>query len=153
MIVRRAAKADMDSLYLMGFDTWHGGKTADAYLADCRGDSKYAAGEWFVLVDDERPLASLVVYSEMFGLAEGCFGLGSIATDPPTRGKGYGSYLTKSVTDLLLKERGAKAVYLHSDIDTGFYANLGYTCLAKGDSCMVQTLSGEIPAGDKPTYF
>jgi predicted GNAT family acetyltransferase len=66
-------------------------------------------------------VSSLIVYQREFGLLEGSRGLGSIATPPELRGKGYASKLINLVKDELFQDQNSKALFLHSDIDKEFY--------------------------------
>lgn len=57
--------------------------------------------------------------------------LGAVASRPDCRNRGYGSFMVKSLTNELLKEK--KSVYLHRAIDKNisFYSNLGYKVQGK----------------------
>lgn len=63
MQFRPAIPADMDRIYMMGFDAWGEGSNQDDYLSGCRSSPKYAQGKWFVLEHDQELLSSLIVYS------------------------------------------------------------------------------------------
>lgn len=93
MYLRLAEPDELDIVYLMGFDVWGDGLSLDEYLSCCRSNGKYSKGTWYVLVEKEQVVSALIVYSGTFGLQKGCFGLGSIATHPQLRHKGYASKL------------------------------------------------------------
>ena len=136
MNVQKAKAHQFDVIYAMGFDVWNNGLTFDEYLIACRKSAKYQSGSWYVLIDNDTIVSSLIVYSDSFGLQEGCFGVGSIATSPNCRGKGYASYCIGSVIAELFANPNCKAVYLHSDIGYEFYNKLGFVGI-KGTACMV----------------
>ncbi len=72
MHVRKADLHELDTIYTMGFDVWGDGLTLDDYLTGCRKSEKYLSGTWYVLIEKDRVVSSLIVYSDMFGLAKGC---------------------------------------------------------------------------------
>jgi len=153
MLIRKVKTEELDSVYLMGYDVWGEGLSHNDYLVECRNSSKYKLGCWYVLAVNDKPVASLVVYSGQFGLTEHCYGIGSVATDYEMRGKGYASYLVQSVTHKLLNEEKARAVFLHSDISTDFYVKLGYQCI-QSTSCMMHLEpSSNSFEGSIPSYF
>ncbi|MBI2712377.1 MAG: GNAT family N-acetyltransferase [Bdellovibrio sp.] len=127
---------EMDALFLSGYDTWNEGRSVEKFLADCRTSKKYAEGRWFVLVDQNNCLASkLIVYP----LGTNQYGIGTFATPPSFRGKGYGSRLLEGVLEVL-KGMGAEAVFLFSDIDPKFYENFGFKQLPE----RLQLVSGSV---------
>lgn len=93
MPLRKAKVDELDTIYAMGFDVWNGGLGFEQYLAGCRNSGKYRSGTWYVLAQGEQIVASLIVYCRMFGLEDDCFGIGSLATLPEQRNKGYGAEL------------------------------------------------------------
>ena len=115
----------MDDIYLMGYDAWGDGETQAEYLNICSSSPKYARGRWYVLANgDERLVSSLITYK----LAPDVFGLGSIATLPGLRRQGLAARLIEGVLHAM-KDEGAKAVFLFSDIDPQYYEKLGFTPL------------------------
>ncbi|WED29440.1 GNAT family N-acetyltransferase [Vibrio sp. DW001] len=153
MLIRRVKIEELDSVYLMGYDVWGEDLSLNEYLLECRNSSKYKLGCWYVLVVNDKPAASLIVYSGQFGLVKHCYGIGSVATDNEMRGKGFASYLVQSVTHQLLNEEKARAVFLHSDINTEFYEKLGYQCI-QSTSCMVHLDQSSNSFEDSiPSYF
>ncbi len=152
MYLREAKADELDAIYDMGFETWHEGMTYDEYLAECRGNDKYQAGTWYVLIENEQVVSSLIVYSRMFDLEDSCFGIGSVATPKSERGKGYASYLVKLVTDELFANHNCNFLFLHSDIDHKFYARLGFETI-EGSNCMYISKDSSKFSGSTPRYF
>lgn len=153
MQIRTACRHELDIIYLMGFDVWGEGLSRDEYLAGCQSSKKYQSGAWYVLVVDEKPVSSLIVYSDLFGLGQGCFGIGSLATDPAMRGKGFGSQLLRGVTEMLLNAPNTVATFLHADIGHHYYERLGYRRIPGGEDCMYFSLGLSRYVGEPPTYF
>ncbi|MDO6707578.1 GNAT family N-acetyltransferase [Photobacterium sp. 1_MG-2023] len=152
MQLRKAREQEFEQIYRMGFDAWGNGLSMDAYLEGCRTSAKYQSGAWFVLTVDAQPVASLIVYSGQFGLQEGCFGIGSVATAPVMRNQGFGSQIVRRATQALLEQHGAKAVYLHSDIGHGFYQKLGFLSL-EGTNCFCHSYHPHYLQSSVPSYF
>lgn len=125
MGVREADIADLNAIYMMGFDAWGEGRTQADYLEACRRSGKYARGQWFVRDADGDAVSSLILYENTFDLPPDCYGIGSLATAPGHRSQGHASRL---VTDLLGRLEGspARGVYLFSEIGSGFYQHLGF---------------------------
>ena len=105
-----------------------------------------------MLVEDEQIVSSLIVYSGLFNLKEGCFGIGSLATTPEQRNNGYGSMLINLVKAELFKSRRCKAIYLHSDIGHEYYENLGFVSVNSSD-CMCTTKDHSVGESSLPAYF
>ncbi len=120
-----AEHENMEPIYMMGFDVWHGGAARDAYLRGCRSSPKYSQGRWFVLQSGSEPCSSMIVYQQGFALPPGCLGIGSIATQPIHRKQGLA---TRMIDEFLQRpmSRAAPAIYLHSDIDVRFYQRHGF---------------------------
>lgn len=152
ILLRKALKQDLDAIYLMGYDVWSEGLSQEEYLLGCQNGSKYKLGDWYVLLSEDKPAASLIVYFEQFGLVENCYGIGSVATNPEMRKKGYASHLIKSVTEELFVRKNTEAVFLHSDIDPRFYEKLGYQRISQ-TNCMYQSKNGNEYEGSAPSYF
>lgn len=150
MKTRRTTTKELDTIYLMGFDSWGNGETVDKYLARCYTSPKYKIGKWFVLEKRGTIVASLIVYKDTLNLAANCFGIGSLTTAKNHRNKGYASLLVSQVCQILQSEKGI-AVYLFSDIGPDFYQRLGFEQVK--DVCMVKklvpniNLSLDIPSG------
>ncbi|MDN3612501.1 GNAT family N-acetyltransferase [Vibrio ostreicida] len=152
MRLRKAEANELDVIYSMGVDTWSGGLSLQAYLTSCRNSEKYAAGIWYVLVDKDQVVSSLIVYSRMFDLREGCFGLGSVATPLELRRKGYASKLVNRIKAELFSKHACKALYLYSDIDQEFYRKLGFVSIQDSD-CMIYSKDQALFDGSLPAYF
>jgi predicted N-acetyltransferase YhbS len=157
--VRLAHPSEMDDIYLMGFDVWGEGESQAEYLNACSSSPKYARGRWYVLADDEGRLASSLI---TYRLAPDTFGLGSIATAGALRRQGLAARLIDGVLRAM-KRDGARAVFLHSDIDQRYYEKLGFEPLPdlyqikKGTVCMVWGVSAreltQAPDFKPPPYF
>lgn len=143
----------MDAVHLLGFDAWSDGAGQDAYLAACRSSEKYARGSWRMLERDGGPASALIVYR----LSDGVFGLGSIATAPSRRGRGLAAALIAAVLGEL-DAAGARAVFLHADIDPAYYRKFGFIPLpvaaqSKNRSvCMIRSAESWT-AFAVPAYF
>lgn len=155
MEIRKATPQELDQIYEMGFDVWSEGKTRDEYLASCRISNKYKKGQWFVLSNDSDLLSSLIVYE----FANQVFGIGSIATPPKSRNKGYASKLISSVISGIEKNQPNAAIFLYSDINPDFYERFDFVriCARRGNSnstCMVRASnSKQIAKESIPSYF
>ncbi|ELM6622625.1 GNAT family N-acetyltransferase [Vibrio fluvialis] len=152
MPLRKAKVDELDTIYAMGFDVWNGGLGFEQYLAGCRDSGKYRSGTWYVLAQGEQIVASLIVYSRMFGLEDGCFGIGSLATLPEQRNKGYGAEIVNLVKAELFNNQQAKAIYLHCNIDHRYYEKLGF-CRLQGSDCMCISADPLVYERPLPAYF
>jgi GNAT superfamily N-acetyltransferase len=99
-----------------------------------------------------QPVSSLIVYQDSFGLGQGCFGIGSLATTPAMRGQGFGAHLLCAVTNMLLSDPNTVATFLHADIDHHFYERRGYRRIQSGD-CIHFSLGLSHYISEPPTYF
>jgi predicted N-acetyltransferase YhbS len=152
MKLREAKAYELEAIYAIGFNAWSDGLSYEEYLVDCRGSEKYQAGTWYVLIENEKILSSLIVYHDRFGLKENCFGIGSVATPNSLCGKGYASNLVNLVKKELFTNHNCKALFLHSDIDHQFYNRLGFLTI-EGSDCMY-ALSDSFEFGSSiPAYF
>lgn len=152
MQTRKASPDELNAIFWMGFDAWGADLAPTEYLASCQRSKKYQSGVWYLLLVDNQPVSSLIVYRDQFGLGQGCFGIGSLATTPAMRGQGFGAHLLRTVTDMLLSDPNTVATFLHSDIDHHFYERLGYRRIQSGD-CMYFSLGPPRYIGEPPTYF
>ncbi len=152
MFLRKAEPFELDTIYSMGFDVWNGCLSFQEYLVNCQNSKKYQAGTWYVLVDGERIVSSLIVYSGLFGLQEGCFGIGSLVTAPELRHRGYGSQLVGLMKAELLNAPSCKAIYLHSDIGRKYYEDLGFFSINDSD-CLCVSKDQSHFENPIPTYF
>jgi N-acetylglutamate synthase-like GNAT family acetyltransferase len=157
--VRKATAADMDGVYLMGYDAWGKRQRTAEYLASCRSSHKYNQGEWFLLEDAGHvAVSSLIVYR----LSSDSAGIGSIATVPEKRKRGFGAELVRSIVELL-DQRKIRAIFLFSDIAPKFYEQFGFKALPpeyqkhSGSVCMIRARSMEgflkSPDFRLPDYF
>jgi predicted acetyltransferase len=99
------------------------------YLDSCVASYKYKQGDFYVLEDGAgKLLSSCIIYPlSAFGgvVAERAVGLGSLATVPVERHKGYATLLLSMLMEQLEKE-GVDAFFIHSDIHPRIYENLGF---------------------------
>lgn len=159
LIFRPARPEDLDAVYSMGFDVWGNGLVFEDYLTECRNSKKYRQGRWFVMENAELGLcASLTVYE----LGDRTLGIGSIATRPDLRGRGFASALLTKALSRLDRE-GASRIFLYSDIAHTFYERFGFQALDRkhqsppGSVCMVRGTDGDSlirnPDINPPAYF
>lgn len=155
---RFALAHEMDCIYMLAFDTWSEGESEQAYLTTCSNSPKYQQGRWFVLTIADDIRSALITYVDLFRLPEGFYGIGSIATHPAHRHKGYASTLVASVCSSL-NNGNVKGIYLHSDIGTDFYEQLGFAVVRdqdpEGDSiCMMKLFANNGQLSNPcPEYF
>lgn len=125
MNVRQATAEDHETIFMMGYDAWGDGLSEADYLEECRNSPKYPRGTWYVLEDGGRLASSLIVYRKGFELPVGCWGIGSVATPPALRRKGYAARLIQHVVDMA-DAADARGIYLFSGVDPDYYAGLGF---------------------------
>lgn len=155
--------ADLDLIYLMGYDIWSEGRSIEDYLTTCRINPEYQQGSWLQLVNDDGiPTASLIVYELPAIGRYKVTGFGCIATAPAHRRQGHAALLI----DLVLRQRcGDNAVFLFSDIDPSYYEKFGFFALPPDfqqypkSVCMVKLQNGAtlddllLHHGQLPAYF
>jgi len=61
MTVRLATDEDMESIYLMGIDTWGRHTTKQDYLQSCISSEKYKRGTWYCM-EVNNELVSSIIY-------------------------------------------------------------------------------------------
>ncbi len=124
---RKAINADMNDIFSMGYDEWGDGNSLEEHIEKCLHSKKYEKGQWYVLEDTkgERIVSSLIAYDLHSKGDPAVKGLGTIATAPHARKKGYGSRLIKETMNGL-KQEGCHHFFLFSDIDVRFYKRLGF---------------------------
>ena len=155
MKLREAIQAEMNDIFMMGFDTWSEGLTKESYLESCANSPKYKKGTWWLLENNNSELlCSLIVYQ----FETSVFGIGSIATPVELRGKGYASDLVNKVCTYLEQTNQAKAIFLYSDIKPDFYENLNFVKLKEElqpyDSSICMIRSSISPDQiETPRYF
>ena len=158
MRVRKAREEDLNAIYMMGFDAWGDEYTGPDYLKACGESAKYIKGIWYVLEQNYLPISSLIVYVKQFSLPDKCAGIGSIATVPGYRKRGYGALLIKNVIQLL-KEQDIDAIYLFSDIAPHYYQKFGFELICaeqpyEDTHCMVLAFDNVEKLSDQtPGYF
>ena len=137
----RAARTDeLEAVFLMGMDTWSEGRTKERYLSDCLRSPKYSRGTWYVLEEAQELRSSLIAYP----LGHGTLGLGSIATPPRLRRRGYATQLIQSALNQF-EDEGTSEFFLFSDIDPSFYVRFGFQALppsfqpTPGSICMLKS--------------
>lgn len=123
-IVRPARPEDLETVFLLGYDSWGGGAPLDDYLAECRASAKYTSGRWTVVAVRGAVAGAVVVYRERFGLPAGAWGAGSLCVDPAVRRLGLAKALMRSVL-----EREPGTAFLWADVLPDFYRGLGFTPL------------------------
>ena len=152
--LRNPHSNELDQIYEMGFDVWSGGSDREEYLESCRNSRKYQGGEWLVIEKEQKLLCSLLVHR----FDEGRYGIGSIATVPEKRKKGYASVLITRAIERLEKE-GAISIYLYSDINPKFYEKFGFVALSDEQQkypdsiCMIKTQDLSRLVSEPPKYF
>ncbi len=155
MLFRSPRPDELDTVYRMGFDVWAEGKDETAYLAECRASPKYRANEWCVAEDAGTLVASLLIHR----FDDEVFGIGSLATPPESRGKGFASELIQYTIDRLEKKDGATLIYLYADIDPEFYTRFGFRALPAdlqkypGSVCMAKIQNPNFKITSPPKYF
>ncbi|EQC43881.1 GNAT family N-acetyltransferase [Bacteriovorax sp. Seq25_V] len=123
MISRKAKEIEYQSIFLMGQDVWSDNMSETEYLETCFKSEKYKKGQWWILEDNGHIVSSLIVYK----FKDQSFGIGSIATCPYERKKGYGS---KLLTDVIgVYKISGHPIFLYSDIDAPFYERFGFMTL------------------------
>lgn len=125
MEVRKARVGELERIYRMGFDAWAEGSPEPTYLETCRTSPKYAQGSWYVLADGAQLFSSLIVHA----LDEHRIGIGSIATPPDLRNKGFASTLVRCVVAEIQRFHSDATLFLYSDIRPEFYEKLGFVRL------------------------
>lgn len=129
MEYRPAYEKEYDTIYMMGYDTWSEGKSVEEYLSICRTSKKYKSGRWFILSEDSILKASLLIHSFNDWGTRVIRGIGSVATQPEFRQKGYGHKIVKeSITDLTRREN-TSIIFLYSDISPDFYMKHSFVTL------------------------
>ncbi len=130
MRVKCADEAELDEIFLMGYDTWGAGLPVEMYLDSCAASYKYKKGQFYVLEDNVgQLLSSCIVYPlSAFGgaVSERAVGIGSLATAANERHKGYATLLLSMLMSALEAD-GVDAFFIHSDIHPKIYENLGFS--------------------------
>lgn len=122
---RLARPEEHEQIHLLGYDTWGDGAELGEYLEECRTSSKYARGRWFVLPDTKGRVVSALLVSV---LGEGVAGVGSVATMPSLRRRGFAAQLLRDVLERIVDE-GFSTVFLFADVDPRIYESVGFQAL------------------------
>lgn len=150
--IRPARPDELDAVYLLGYDAWGEGAAEAAYLSECRASPKYARGRWWVFEEGRAPVSALIVYRDAWGLPQGSWGLGSLATAKSLRRKGLAAKLIEGVLE---EEKGP--AFLFADIGPKFYTVFGFVALPEAMQPKAGTTlmyRGPTPAIFKaPSYF
>ncbi len=129
MEYRPSREKEQDTIFMMGYDAWSEGQTVEEYLRRCRNSKKYKSGLWFVLSEENTIFASLLIHSfGVWGTRVIC-GIGSVATQPELRRKGYGHLIVAEAVTDLISRKDASIIFLYSDINPDFYARHGFVKL------------------------
>ena len=125
MQIRRPSPAEMDAVYLMGFDAWGNGDTRKEFLAACRHLPHYRSGTWHVLEKNGVLMSSLLLHR--FPLAAS---IDAVATVPDHRGEGYASTLVETIVDEVEAE-GVTRVFLFAQGHSSLYRRMRFEELPK----------------------
>ena len=130
MLIRKAKENELEEIYMFGFDVWGEGLDKQAYLRKCK-EVWYKDASWLALKDASGLLSSLCTFdSPTFRLPAGSIGLGSLATKPEQRHKGYGKLILEHLLDYVDgRPRRIEAVFLYSEIDPAYYKAYGFMVL------------------------
>ena len=120
----------MDAVYMMGFDAWSDGSDQAEYLKDCRKSAKYRSGQWLVLCADDLVVSSLLVHTFPPWGSWQVRGIGSVATEPTYRKRGFASQLIEMASAALCARNRRLVILLYSDIDAEFYRRLAFVELS-----------------------
>lgn len=131
MIIRLAKPDDMPTVHMMAHDTWGEGLPPDQHVERCLASPKYKKGRWFVLEHDSELTSALICYRNAFALPENVVGIGSVATAPRHRKKGYAAILLSEVIGKYDDGKPLAGFFLYSDIDPAVYAKHGFVILPK----------------------
>ena len=114
--IREGCPDDFEHIFMMGFDAWGQGMSEHRYLNECLSSAKYPRGRWYVMEAGGELLSSLIVYRKGFDLPPGCWGIGSVATPPALRRRGYaGSLINHIISEA--RDSQARGLYLFTGID------------------------------------
>ena len=141
MNFRKAESQELDEIYQMGFDAWADEMTESEYMNACRASTKYKKGQFYVLPNEKGSLVSSLV---LYPFTDVSYGLGSLATPPELRQRGYATQLMQVVLSELDRVQ-IHQVFLYADISPEFYERVGFRALPahfqtkEFSICMVRT--------------
>lgn len=127
LTLRSAAMSEMEAVYLMGKDAWGEGCAEAEYLRLCRESRKCRRGRWHVLTTADGGLLCAAIAYRLPPLAGRLtLGLGSLATVPEARGRGYASLALNGLLAGYRRHCRAEVFLLFADIEWRFYQRLGF---------------------------
>lgn len=123
----------MEAVYRLGFDKWGEQRTEVEHLDICRNSTKYKRGTWYVLENDSQQIVcTAIIYPLDIGLTGySAIGIGSLATKPSERRKGYAAQLLTELIDELQKTSPKAAFVLWSDIEPSYYEKFQFEAMPK----------------------
>lgn len=127
--IHRADEQEKVEAFRNAHEAWGGDTAADTWIEQRLESPRHQRADWWVLTNDGEVAASLGCYALQFrldGRLHDGFGLGAVHTAPEHRGEGYASWLSQYVQERAV-DRGDQIGLLFSDIDPGFYEELGYS--------------------------
>ena len=127
--IHEADEQERRAAFRNAHESWGGDTTVDAWVEQRLESPRHQRADWWVLTDDGEVAASLGLYPLQFhyrGETLDGFGIGAVYTAPEYRGEGYATELSGRV-QREASERGAQIGLLFSDIEPGFYEELGYS--------------------------
>ncbi|MDD4974828.1 MAG: GNAT family N-acetyltransferase [Bacteriovorax sp.] len=134
----------------MAYHAWHGGRSQEVYLKDCRLIEINQKGEHYVLANVNGELHSRLIVHPLQNIGiKNSVGLGSIATPPELQNKGYASELIRGIIQILSEQR-IEHIFLYSDLSPEFYARFEFQILPnqfqkqENSICMVRTQSFDL---------
>ena len=151
MKTRPSKPAEMDYIYLMGKDVWGIDTNEQQYLEECRASEKYTLGQWYVLEHNKQLVSSLIIYKNNFQLNQSFVGIGSVATMPSERNKGYAGALIQACIEKLIVQ-GYSGVYLFSETNSKIYNSCGFEFINGNNNLMFLSINGGTHESN-PTYF
>jgi predicted acetyltransferase len=161
VIIREAKDHERIELFREAYKVWSKNRTFEQYCAD--NSKEDAFGTRYVLEQDGKILSSLILLK--FKDIGECkvYGIGSVLTFAPYRGKGYATALLNHCIESIMDKN--TIVILYSEINPAFYERLGFRVLPsylqiKGPAVCMALCSDSIwkrllkaSASMLPTYF
>lgn len=124
MTTKVADIAEKDQAYLSGYSAWGNNMDREKYLEECRNNTKYMRGTWYVYVMNDIVVSSLITYALDNWNDGKTIGIGSVATFDAHRNNGYAKALMIDVMDQFLGD--VDSIFLYADIKPGYYEALGF---------------------------
>lgn len=127
LILSPAEENEMTPVFLMGQDAWGADYTTETYLDICYQSEKYRSGRWFILRNSNgTPIASTITYAISGHNNSSWIGIGSLATAPGSRKKGYGLTCLSMLIEGYEKQQLTKGFMLFQDVQTKIYSSAGF---------------------------